>query len=140
MGEALIVAVKRTAPIKANEASAPAGYANLRRRPSSSVDAAEIARAIARLPDHEASFIRSGDDEIGCHIRASLADGCCSSLREPDVGVAALGLACGSLRLPQLPESFPVPIAALADLGERGLVDRDISGQKKKGPIYLTIL
>ena len=131
MGEALIVAVKRAAPIEADEADASAVYVNLWRRPQSTVDATEIARAIVQRAAHEDGFIRRGDDEIGCHIRASLADGGCASLREPSVAAAARGLARGSLRLPRLPEPFPVPIAVLADLGERGLVDRDISGTEK---------
>ena len=131
MGEALIVAVKRSAPIKAIEADAPTLYVNLRRRPRRTVDATEIARVLARLPSRATGLIHIGDDEIGCYVRASLADGGCASLREPDAAAAALELPRGSLRLPHLAEPFPLPIAALADLGTRGLVDRDIAGEEK---------
>ena len=50
MGEALIVATKREAPADVNEQDAPALYVNLRRRPQSSVDATEIARANRAAP------------------------------------------------------------------------------------------
>ncbi len=131
MGEALIVAVKRSAPIKEIEADAPTLYVNLRRRPRRTVDATEIARVLARLPSRATGLIHIGDDEIGCYVRASLADGGCASLREPDAAAAALELPRGSLRLPHLAEPVPLPIAALADLGTRGLVDRDIAGEEK---------
>ena len=135
IGEALIVAVKRDEPNEAGEddgeANCPTLYVNLVHRPRSTVDAAEVARAIAQLPNQETGFIHSGDDEVGCYIRASLADGGCASLREPHVAAAALGLPHGSLRLPRLPEPFQIPIATLADLGERGLVHRDITGEER---------
>ena len=83
MGEALIVAVKRDAPSGAGEADAPALYVNLQRRPRRTVDGAETARVLARLPSQATGLIHIGDEEIGCYVRASLADGGCASLREP---------------------------------------------------------
>lgn len=131
MGEALIVAVKRKKPIKADEADAPAVYVNLRERPRSTVDATEIARAAPQLPSRESGRVSNGDDEIGRYIRVSLADGGSASLREVDVAHTAIELPRGSLRLRRLPEPLPIPIAVLADLGTRGLVDRDIVGQER---------
>lgn len=131
MGEALIVGIRRNQAAEMDEADADALYVDLRQRPRSTVDAAEIARVIAQLPNHDTGSIRSGDDEVGSYIRASLADGGSASLREPDVAAAALGLPRGALHLPRLPEPFPVAIATLDDLGERGLVHRDISGDER---------
>ena len=132
MGEALVVAVRRDdLDAGGGEADASTLYVNLRQRPRSTVDATETARAIATLPASETGFIQIGDEEVGCFIRATLAGGGCASLREPNAAAAALELPRGSLRLPHLPEPFPVPIAVLADLGERGLVDRDISGREE---------
>ncbi len=131
MGEALIVAVKRDAPIEADEADAPALYVNLRRRPRRTVDGAEVGRALARLPRPATGLIHIGEEEIGCYVRASLADGGCASLREPDAAAAALELPRGELRLPRLADPLPVPIAPLGDVGARGLVHRDISGAEK---------
>ena len=133
MGEALIVAVKHSPPMDATERDAPALYVNLRDRPQSTVDALEVARSIVRSAVEETGFIQIGGDEVGCYIRASLADGGCASLREPDAAAAALELPRGSLRLPHLADTLPAPIARLAELGERGLVDRDIAGEEKNG-------
>ena len=135
VGEVLVVAVKRDEPIEADEHDAPVTYVNLRGRPQHTVDAAEIARVITRLPDHETGYLQSGDDEIGCYIRASLADGGCSSLSVPDAVAAALALARGSLRLPRMTEPEHIPVTPLGDLGTRGRYHMDISGteENKRG-------
>ena len=86
-----------------------------------------------RLPDGDAGFIRSGDSEAGCYIRATMADGGCTSLREPYAAVAAIGLRGGELRLPWQDDSIPIAMTTLAELGERGLLDRDIAGGEPSG-------
>ena len=106
MGEALVVAVKRGGGAKApsdddrEDEEQPEDdrtlYVNLRQRPASGVDAAAIGRAIVRLPGGDAGFIRSGESETGCYVRATLADGGCTSLREPQAAAAAA--ACGQVR------------------------------------------
>ena len=153
MGEALVVAVKRSghaAPqpdddrpedAKLEGDHADEGqpeddrtlYVNLRERPASAVDATAIGRAIARLPDRDAGFIRSGDSETGCYVRATLADGGCTSLREPYAAGAAIGLRAGELRLPWQEDSIPIAMAVLEELGDRGLLDRDIAGGEPTG-------
>ena len=130
MGEALIIAVKRSEPLERSPADAPATYVNLWRRPQASVDATQLSRTLTEIPDHETGFIRVGEDDVGCFIRASVADGGSASLRQPYVAATAVGLRRGSLRLPRLKETFGVPITTLAQLGKRGLVDRDISGEE----------
>ena len=153
MGEALVVAVKRGGRAKApsdddrEDEAQPEGdqageeqpeddrtlYVNLRQRPASGVDAAAIGRAIVRLPGGDAGFIRSGESETGCYVRATLADGGCTSLREPYAAAAAIGLRAGALRLPWQEGSIPVAMTKLAELGERGLLHRDIAGAEPTG-------
>ena len=133
MGEALVVAVKRDGAAEAEPADARTLYANLHQRPESAVDAAEIGRTIVRLPDDGAGFIRSGDSEIGCYVRATLADGGCTSLREPYAAAAAIGLGSGALHLPWQRNSIPIAITTLAELGTRGLLHRDVSGGEQSG-------
>ena len=146
MGEALIVAVKRSEPVERAQADAPATYVNLWQRPRASVDATQLSRTLAELPNHETGFVRGGGDEIGCFIRASIADGGCASVRQPYVAAAAVGLKRGSLRLPRQAQVFPVPVTVLDELGTRGLIHRDISGVEvstsgvPRGPFDLTFV
>ena len=133
IGEALVVAVKRTEPVDTHESSANALYVNLRRRPHGLVEATEIARAVDGLSDDRTGLFFIGDDEAGCFIRATVADGGCASLREPGVGETALALRDGRLHLPRLREARQLPIVPLANLGHRGLVHRDINGTNRGG-------
>ena len=130
IAEALVVAVKRDEPVEADESSANALYVNLRWRPRSLVEATEIARAVDRLPESRSGLVYIGHDEAGCFIRASVADGGCSSLRSPVVAEAALGLGTGTLRLPHTREAKTLPVTKLASIGARGLYHMDISGKE----------
>lgn len=130
MGEALVIAVKRNEPAQVTPASASTLFVNLRRRPEGAVEAAEIGRIIAQLPSDDAGFIKSGDHEIGCYVRATLADGGCTSLQEPYSARTAIGLTTGVLRLPWQPDPISVPITTLSGLGNRGLYDLDIAGSE----------
>ena len=130
IAEALVVAVKRDEPVEADESSANALYVNLRWRPRSLVEATEIARAVDRLPDIRSGLVYIGHDEAGCFIRASLADGGCSSLRSPVVAEAAFALGTGTLRLPHTREAKTLPVTKLASIGARGLYHMDISGKE----------
>ena len=130
-GEALIVAVKRGAPVEAADADTPTLYSNLRHRPRSTVDSMEVARAISQGPARETEFIWIGADEIGCYIRASLADGGCTALRDADVVSAALNLPRGALHLPRRLDADPLPVTSLGNLGARGKYHQDISGPEE---------
>ena len=54
-------------------------------------------------------------------------------MREPGVAQAALALRAGSLRLPRMRDYLHLPITPLAELGDRGLVHRDINGRNSDG-------
>ena len=131
IAEALVVAAKRDAPVEAGESSANALYVNLRWRPRSLVEATEIARAVDRLPDSRSGLVYIGDDEVGCFMRASVADGGCASLRSPGVAEAALALGRGTLRLPHTRAAISLPVTDLATIGARGMYHMDISGKEK---------
>ena len=139
IGEALVIATRRNAASQADEAEAEAEaeavatYVNLLRRPRSLAESAEIARTVGNLPDARAGLLSVGDTEAGCFVRATAADGGCASLREPSVADSALALARGSLRLPRMRETLPLPVAVLGELGEKGLHDMQING-KANGP------
>ena len=132
MGEALIIASKRTDASVATE-QADVLYANLQRRPASIVEAVEMARTVLRAPDNNSGYLRVGDTEYGCFIRATLADGGCASLRQPDVATAEIALHKSFLRLPRMREAHSLPVTRLANLGRHGLHDLDIYGTKKDG-------
>ena len=136
IGEALVVAVKRDQPVEADESTADVLYVNLRRRPQSLVEASEIARTVHRSRDEHASLIYVGDDEIGCSIRATLANSGCAAVSEPGVAEAALALARRTLHLPRMSEAIPIPVTTFAEIGTRGLHHRDINGPEmsRQGP------
>ena len=128
MAETLLVAVKRDEQTGIKPADAPALFISLARRPLTSIEAEGFARALTAIPNYDSGFIRSGEEEIGSFVRATLADGGCAALGEPYLGSAAAGLRTGALRLPGVSETVALPLAPLATIGQRGLVHRDISG------------
>ena len=130
IGEVLVVAVKRLEPVEADESAADALYVNLRWRPRSLAEAAEIAHAVDRLPASHSGLVFVGDDDAGCFVRASVADGGCASLRSPAVAEAALALATGTLRLPQTRAPISLPVTTLSSIGVRGIYHMDISGKE----------
>ncbi len=135
MGEALVIAAKRDSD---GPQEAPDGrvlYINLARRPPSVVSAVEAARAAARIPETDSGWFTVGGEEMGCFIRATVDEGGCAGVREPDVAAAALDLSAGRLRLPRS-ERIDLPLTTLDALGERGMYHLDISGPDR-GPFFL---
>ena len=132
MAEALVVANKRREA--GNGESGETLFVNLYYRPGSIAEAFEMARAVRRLPAQvRQGRLCIGDSEtVGTYIRAPLNQGGCASLRETTLADAALGLAAGALRLPR---GYDAPLATthLGELGEKGLLHRDISGKDSNG-------
>ena len=130
MAEALVVATKRPAE------SPPDGdalFVNLRRRPANLLEAAVTAKLVTQLsPTSTKGHIQAGDQELGGYIRAALNEGGCAALRESALADAMMGLRIGELRLPRHRAGDAIPITALGQLGERGLLHRDI-GDKNRG-------
>ena len=130
IADALILATKREGQIICAPDDAPTLFVNLLRRPQTTIEAEGLARVILDLPDTDSGFIRVGEEEVGSFIRGTLGDGGCAALDEPYLGSAAAGLRGGSLRLPGVAEAFALPLNNLSTMGQRGLVERDISGKE----------
>ena len=132
MAEALVIATKRREA--ENREGGKTLFVNFYHRPRNIAEAFEMARAVRRLPDDvRQGLLYVGNEEpVGTYIRAPLSQGGCASLRETTLANTALGLAEGTLRLPR---GYAVPLATthLGDLGERGLLGRDISGKNSDG-------
>ncbi len=151
MAEALVVATRRTDPefVPGDDAVV---WMSLRARPRDGVAAAETARAItaaSRIAVETASAaaaehspgagdgtvvagrtsgrLQIGDDVIGCYVLGGWGDGGCVGVANPDVIEAAAALDQGVLRLPGIDDQH-IPLAPLAELGERGLYHLDIAG------------
>ncbi len=109
-------------------------FVNLYHRPSSLVEAFEIARAVCHIaPQARQGRLCVGDRTIiGTYIRAPLRQGGCASLRETTLADTALGLTEKELRLPR-GYTAPLSTICLGDIGEKGLLDRDIAGQNSNG-------
>ena len=151
MAEALVVATR-----KADREFVPGDDAvvwiSLKARPRDGVAAAETAKAIteaardavevaaattaakhspgngeARVVAQTSGKLQLGGEVIGCYVLGSWGDGGCVGVANPDVIEAAAALAQGVLRLPGL-EDQHIPLAPLAQLGERGLYHLDIAG------------
>ena len=134
MAEALVVATRKAQ----EDAPGPdALFVNLRRRPSSLLEAAELARSVARLPEDSASgHIRAGSQELGSYIRAPLHEGGCAALRESALADLMFALRSGALKLPRYRAEHPVPITSLGALGRRGLLHRDIGNRNDGRPPF----
>ena len=134
MAETLVVATKRR---DRNGSAEPALFVNLHRRPATLLEAAEIATLVARLPKTSATGrIRAGGQPLGSFIRAPLSEGGCAALRESALADAMMALRRGELRIPRYEERRAVPIVLLGQLGERGLLHRDIGNKNDSKPPF----
>ena len=135
MAEALIVATKRR-----NRNGPPAGtalFVNLHRRPATLLEAAEVAKLVAHLPETPATGrLRAGDQPLGSYIRAPLNEGGCAALRESALADTMMALRRGELRMPRYAERHTIPVTPLGRLGERGLLDRDIGNRNDGKPPF----
>ena len=135
MAEALIVATKRR-----DRNGPPAGtalFVNLHRRPATLLEAAEVAKLVAHLPETPATGrLRAGDQPLGSYIRAPLNEGGCAALRESALADTMMALRRGELRMPRYAERHTIPITPLGRLGERGLLDRDIGNRNDGKPPF----
>ena len=130
LAEALVVVTR-------GESSAPdeALFVNLRRRPASLLEAAEVAR-LCRSMEGSSGLLKAGDTVLGNYIRASLSEGGCAALRNVSVAEVMLSLCKGRLALPRYADGHDIPVTRLESLGTRGLVDRNIYNSREKTPPY----
>ena len=133
MGEALVLAVRREESADSGETDPEAFYVNLHIRPQSVAAGLAIASLVVSTPHDRTSLMQIGDEMVGCCIRATLDDGGCAQLREPNIAATAIALRDGVLRLPRLRETPDVPMATLGEFGTHGLHHLDIYGTKLDG-------
>ena len=133
MAEVLLVATRNK---DSDEADERVLFINLLHRPGSIFEAAAIAGAVCQVPaDQTSGSVSVGSSEqLGRYIRGTLAETGKAGLRSSETARAATGLLLGELQLPRLSEFLPVPVCSLGDLGQRGLLGRDISGKGGRGP------
>ena len=135
MAEALIVATKRR-----DRNGPPAGtalFVNLHRRPATLLEAAEVAKLVAHLPETPATGrLRAGDQPLGSYIRAPLNEGGCAALRESALADTMMALRRGELRMPRYAERHSIPVTPLGRLGKRGLLHRDIGNRNDGKPPF----
>ena len=135
MAEALIVATKRR-----DRNGPPAGtalFVNLHRRPATLLEAAEVAKLVAHLPETPATGrLRAGGQPLGSYIRAPLNEGGCAALRESALADTMMALRRGELRMPRYAERHSIPVTPLGRLGERGLLHRDIGNRNDGKPPF----
>ena len=134
MAETLVLGTKRREAAQDPEAAL---FVNLHRRPDSLLEAAEIAKLVSGVPEqHRTGRVQAGTQLLGSYIRAPLSEGGCAALRESALAEVMMSLHEGNLVLPRLGDRYVMPVARLRELGERGLLDRDIGSQKDTQPPY----
>ena len=136
MAEVLVVATRlNSSEDQAVKDGSPALFVSLRRRPRSLMEASEVAAAISRIPpDREDGRLASGGAHFGGYIRATLEEGGgAAGLRNPALAKAMLRLRSFEFRIPQVVQSYALPVTQLGELGNRGKLHRDISGENR-GP------
>ena len=147
MAEIALVAVKCHAAVDVCGAveGSSVSWTNLVQRPTSMVEAVQVARAIGdsgwpSLP----LGVDVGADRVGCVLPGEVSEGGLAAVAEPAValcGVALLGCKPSLNRVGEL----PVTVTKLGDIGSPGPVDRDISGTDKstgthRGPFEIVTL
>ena len=134
MAETLVLGTKRGETVQDPEAAL---FVNLHRRPDSLLEAAEIAKLVSLVPPQSRTGrVQAGDQLLGSYIRAPLSEGGCAALRESALAEVMMSLHRGNLVLPRHGDRHAIPVARLKELGERGLLDRDIGSQKDTQPPY----
>ena len=134
IAECLLTAVKSSGGKAAGETI----FVNLDQRPETIVTAMDIAHSIngIRCDDRNFGALQIGDDKIGNFVKANISDGGCAGLRNPELAHAMMRLSIGNLSLPRMRSGLKIPTCSLGDLGNRGLVDRDVGERKAGVPPY----
>ena len=140
MAEVLLVATRRSKADN-SEKIFPVTYVNLERRPDSILEAIEFARSIVSTSaDENGISLQLGEDQVfgHCIVSESGFSGISgtpgvSCIKELEVSKMAMSLANhGKLHVPYLGKKLKVPTTTLGELGQMGLVHRDINEARKK--------
>ena len=139
MGEVLLIARRRTSPVKVNtkltkaeETAIPVTYVALRKPPASGTEAMGIASAIRDAARQGISRITIGNDQYGILTRGTWDEGHCASVVHAELVDTVRNLLDGKLKLPRIPQAYSIPTTMLGELGNRGMVHRDINGIERR--------
>ena len=129
MGEVLVIARKRISAT-AKPDKTQASFVNLKRRPTTTVEAIEIARHCHRAQQGQSSIkhITVGDEIVGSAFCTYLQHGGCACVTDLELAKVAIALESNQLQLPTCINSTALAMTHLNCLGRRGLVHRDING------------
>ncbi|MDD9801273.1 MAG: hypothetical protein OXU53_01745 [Deltaproteobacteria bacterium] len=140
MAEILIVAEKANGGPRRGRST----FINLRRQPRGNIEALEIARAVQNAPrarrleagPQGGTDLYAGEQHLGHMLSVPFGAWFAGGVEDAEVAQCAWQLARGKLWLPGQPKSqaLEIPIVALGEIAERGLVDRDINGAGGRGP------
>ena len=134
MGEILVVARKRSTPASKPKKTKVL-FVNLKRRPTASAEAIEIAHQICRTfrPKSNVERITIGNQVAGTAFYADLQQGGCAGVVDLELIKVAIALESHNLKLPTLKRPFDLAMTCLGNLGQRGLIHRDINGLNPDG-------
>ena len=140
MAEILVVAEKANGGLKRGRIA----FINLRRQPRSNIEALEIARAVRKAPrarrledgPRGGTKLQAGEQVLGQMLSVPFGAWFAGGVKDAATAQCAWQLARGSLWLPGQPKSkaLEIPIVALGEIAERGLLGRDINGASGRGP------
>ena len=128
MAEVLVVATRNEG---GGDNDSPVLFLNFLRRPQSILEAITVARAVQALPSSQAagSISLGRGQNMGSFLRTAWSEGTAPvGIRATSVAQAGIGLMQGELYLPRKSDTISLPLVQLRELGERGLLHRDISG------------
>ena len=137
IAEVLVIATKKTASeISAESASNTFQFANLRNRPSSHVEAMEVAKVITQSDRciGDGRIAIGNSDDNGTYIITSRFYGGCAGLTHPSLARFMTSLWDGTFIATKTGGHVSIQVTALANLGRRGLLCRDLTGPLPRGP------
>ena len=137
MGEVLLVARRRVIPDGPEQANAArtdnlVTYVALRKPPVSGTEATGITSAIRDAVRQGTSRVAIGNDQYGILTRGTWDEGHCASVVHAELVDTVRNLRDGRLTLSRMRESYLVPTTTLGELGNRGMVHRDINGIERR--------
>ncbi len=107
-------------------------FVALRKPPSSATEATGVASAIREAIRGGNSRISIGRVHHGILTRGSWDEGNSASLVHAELVDTVRNLNNGKLKLPRIPQVYSVLTTTLSELGERGMVHRDINGVERR--------
>ena len=137
IAEVLVIATKKTdSEISAESESDTFQFANIRSRPSSHVEAMEVAKVITQsdrcIGDGRISIGNSDDN--GTYIITSQFYGGCAGLVHPSLARFMMSLWDGKFIATKTGEHVSIEVTTLTNIGKRGLLCRDLTGPLPRGP------